>query len=288
MWSSLWTRLGRRATFWSKLVAFSSVLHVGLLFFMFFVYSWQDSIFEIQINRSILKSGAPIIFLPPSLKSPVVRKKTTARQTVVKKRVTKKIPKRVSQKKPPTTIAKKKPAPKKPVPKKSVTKKAVAKKTPVKKPLAKKQPIKKQPVKKKPVPKKISEKKIEKKRVPAKPLKKEATPVPVAKPVQVPVTETAPEGPQPIYIGQKELEKLSVQYEIEREVAKHWRPPAGLSKDLTCTIRVLVDWNGKARQVMIKQTSGVLAYDIPARGAIARLQLPKSLRGKEIDITFSQ
>jgi len=275
MWSSLWTRLGKRARFWLKLLAFSSVLHVALLFFMFFIYSGQNSIFEININRSILKSGAPIVFLPSLKVSPSKRAaKTISKKPVaVKKTVVKKSPVKK------TTIAKKKPVAKKTAPKKHV-----------KKPAVKKQPAKKTvSQKKKPLP----TKKTVKKNLPKKSLPKKSA-SPVKKPEKT-LTQKKPEPvkklqetPQPIYIGQKELEVLSVQYEIEREVAKHWRPPAGLSKDLTCTIHVLVDWNGKSKQAKVKKTSGVLIYDISARMAVAKLNLPKSVRGKEINITFNQ
>ncbi|MFC1842024.1 TonB C-terminal domain-containing protein, partial [Candidatus Dependentiae bacterium] len=81
---------------------------------------------------------------------------------------------------------------------------------------------------------------------------------------------------------------LRLQYEIENEIAKHWRPPAGLSKDLYCTINVLVDWNGNVKQSMVKRSSGVLIFDISARMAVAKLSLPKNVRGKEINITFNQ
>jgi len=334
MWSSLWTSLGRRARFWLKLLCVSSIGHVFFFFLLFFVYRGQHAVLEVNINRSILKSGAPIIFMPFSKTAPrakMVPKKTAIKKAMPKKTAPKKIaPKtlrqapadakamvdrqdeRVTKKQVPakrTTITKKKTVVKKPVVKKTpVKKKPIVKKIPVKKPMIKKKPsAKKTPAKKLLAKKKPTVKKPEIK----KPLVKKKSPVkkiPEKKPVvkkivkdRPVVTEqvlpekaagVAPEitcnGQQPIYIGQQELESFSVQYKIEQEVIKHWRPPPGISKDLTCTINVMVDWNGKPKKVVVSKSSGVLIYDISARTAIPKMNFPKGMRGKELNITFNQ
>jgi len=91
-----------------------------------------------------------------------------------------------------------------------------------------------------------------------------------------------------VYIGQHEVEILKIQYEVEREVAKYWRPPEGLSKDLSCAVNVLIDWDGRVTQVLVVKSSGVLMYDISARVAASKLVLPSSLYGKDINIVFNQ
>jgi len=300
MWSLLWTRLGRRAIFWVKLIIFSSVIHFPLLFFILFVYSGQSTIFAVQINRSILKSSAPIVFLPPSSKrrkvvssggvKRAVGKKSVAMQKKSKPVIAKKVPVKK------TTIAKKKEAVKRNISKKTVAKKASIKKiTPPKK---KNTPAKKNPVKKKSVTKKTKpsvkklikasqKKKIAKKqeKIPDKKIKEVVKPAELSPEV---ISTQVYTDQQPVYLGQKEIEQLTVEYQIECEIKKHWRPPAGLSKDLTCTIRILVDWNGKSRQIKIEKPSGALMYDISVRTAVAKLQLPKGFQGKEISITFNQ
>ncbi|MFC1842353.1 TonB C-terminal domain-containing protein [Candidatus Dependentiae bacterium] len=291
MLSLLWTRLGRRFTFWSKLVLFSSVLHLLGLFLVLFVYSGQKSTYHVNINRSILKSGAPIIFMNRRRvmqRKSTSRAKTGPRISVVKKPSVK--PKKTQNLK--TKIIKKRAKPKKPA-----AKTKVLKKKPEKKQVKKTKKIEKQKAK----PKKLVKKQVkpEKKRVSKKPEKKQAKPekkvlkAPLVVPTQS--THTVYTGEQKqahvqdaIYIGQQELEALKIQYEIEAEVKKHWRPPAGLSKDLSCTVNVLVDWNRKATKVQVAQSSGVLIYDVSARMAVSRLCLPSVLKGKEVHITFNQ
>ena len=313
MWSLLWIRLGRRLVFWCKLFSVASVGHLFLLFMILFVYSGQKSVFTVNINRSVLKSGAPIIFMP--LKRSVPR---VAKQIATQGRVTKKVSKSVAKpvfKKPPVkktppkntikkvvkkpilakkkALAKKKQAFKKPA-KKPVKKPAIPKKKPAPKKTVKK-PVKKEikkPVKK--VEKKVPEKKLgDHKKIKEKKLREEK----ITKPVKEIIQETqVPVGagssqeahPEAIYIGQQELEALKVQYEIEHEVAKYWRPPVGLSKELSCTITVLVDWNGFVNKVNVTKPSGALMFDIAARTAVAKLNLPKSVCGKEVNINFGQ
>ena len=93
----------------------------------------------------------------------------------------------------------------------------------------------------------------------------------------------------PIYVGQLEMAALQMQDEMQKEVSKSWQPPAGLPKHLQCTVRILIDWNGKPREAMVEKPSGVLMYDISARTAISQLQqLPRWAHGKEFTITFKQ
>jgi len=265
MWSLLWIRLPRRVLFWGKLFFVVSTLHLCLLFMMFFIYSGQKSVFTVNINRLRLKSGAPIIFMPlkKSVQKPVFTKRVSKKlvsknkiKKVVKKNVIKK-----TVKKP--VLAKKKASVKKVIPKKK--KPVIQKKTIIKKKLVseEKRPVlaKKIVPKKKPVVQEKTAKSIEK-------VAKEQKKI------------------EAIYVGQQELEALKVQYEIEREVTKHWVLPVGLSKELSCVISVLVDWNGTAKKVTVTKSSGALMFDIAARTAVAKLCLPKSVHGKEVNINF--
>ena len=300
MWSLLWIRLGRRKSFWSKLLLFSSVLHVVLLFSIFFIFSWQKSILEVNINRSILKSGAPIVFASCSLQSKKLStrsiiksqsiakpiKKQPVKKVVTQKSVQKKVvPKKIVAKKilvKKNTMIKKKPVPKKIMPKKIVSKKPVVKKLSVKKVLPKAKPVVKKSSVKKDRPQKVMKKNPVAKKI-VKPVVKHVVPKQEVKLD----TRAMQDCPIPVYIGKKEIESLSVEYEIEREVKKHWRPPAGLSKGLSCTMHILVDWSGRAKQSRVSKASGVLAFDISVRNAVPKMCLPKSVRGKELNITFN-
>ena len=93
---------------------------------------------------------------------------------------------------------------------------------------------------------------------------------------------------QPIYLGRHDLETLHFQDSIQSEVEEHWRPPVGLSKDLSCCVKVRVGWNGSIGHVKVEKSSGVLVYDISARMAVYKLKMPQMAKGKEINITFNQ
>ena len=92
----------------------------------------------------------------------------------------------------------------------------------------------------------------------------------------------------PVYVGQVEMEALRMQQQLQREMSQHWKPPVGLTKDLECVLKVLVDWSGNVSETGVNKSSGVLMYDISARTAVAQMQMPQWARGKEFNITFKQ
>jgi len=243
----------RRRAFWGKLLLFSSGLHLIILFSIFFLYRGQNAIYNVVINSSIVCSAADVRYLP-------LRK--TARPNF----------KAISEKK--MTPKQTKP---KPIPKKT----KALKSTKLAKPQPKKKraptPVKKQKLKKqKPVKKKSTPKAVQspKKKTMSKPaMKKE-------------VKSAAPK--KLIQLGRDDIEALKVGELIQHEVEKHWKPPAGLSKDLSCMVNMRVNWDGSIGTVTISKSSGVLIYDISARVAVSKLNLPKVARGKEINITFKQ
>ena len=264
----------RRKIFWAKLLLVSLVGHAFLLFLLLFAYKGHNFSYNITISRAIVRSGAPVVFLPwcKSIKQASV---SGARKNVVHKPVIKKVA--ATKKK--TTISA-------PIPKKKV-----AKKTPPKKPASKKNPTK-VVQKKKPVPKKKEEKKQQvAKKTPSKkilPQKVEQKPKhSVNKEKQVVATSGQQER-APIYVGRVEMEAMRMQDEMQTQVHKNWKPPVGLSKDLVCVLKVLVDWSGRAQETLVESSSGVLMYDIAARTAVARMQLPRWAYGKEFSITFKQ
>jgi len=282
MWSLLWTRLHRRVLFWAKLFSVAFIGHVLLLFIMLFVYSGQKSVFTVNINRSILKSGAPIIFMP--LKRSISKNICTesaqiiSKKPVVKKAVSKKaVHKNTLKKKSVLRQAQDEREKKAEEKKKPVSQK---KKAPVKKPVKK---VAKKPVKK--VKKSASEKKFAKPKIKNKTLEKKNIKKNKKKEMKKEVKNLSIH-PEAIYIGQQELEALKIQNEIESEVAKHWRAPVGLSKDLACTISVIIDWGGSVKKVTVTKSSGALMFDIAARTAIGKSCIPRSAYGKEVNINF--
>jgi hypothetical protein len=93
---------------------------------------------------------------------------------------------------------------------------------------------------------------------------------------------------QAVYVGQVEWDALQVQTDIKHEIERHWRPPAGLSRDLVCQIKVVVTWEGAVDSLVVVQRSGVLAYDVHARATVAAMKFPKATWGKELIIHFKQ
>lgn len=250
----------RRPFFWCKLIAVSLVGHLFLLFALLFAYKGSYFSFSVTINRSAISNGAPVVFLP--------FKKTVAKTSVKNLVATKKAKPKPKQKpKKKTTVASKK--------KVTPKKKTIAKSKPKPKKKAVKTAQKKKPVAKVAEKKKHSKKKIEKVAAKEK-----------SKPVVQKTIEAV--SAQPVYVGQLEMAALQMQDEMQQEVSKVWQPPAGLPKDLECTVKIVVDWSGKTQEAIVEQPSGVLMYDISARTAASKLCLPKAVRGKTVNIIFKQ
>ena len=91
-----------------------------------------------------------------------------------------------------------------------------------------------------------------------------------------------------LILGREDLASLKIYESIQEEVSQHWKPPVGLSKDLECKIKAVVDNGGKIKNISIEQASGVLAYDMSVRMAFMQVQMPKEVFGKEVILTFRQ
>ena len=81
-----------------------------------------------------------------------------------------------------------------------------------------------------------------------------------------------------IYVGQLEYEALQLQEAVQRELQTHWKPPIG-NTGLTCTIRIVIDWQGVISDTITEQTSGVLMFDMSAEQAINAMTFPKTAWG---------
>lgn len=259
----------KRKIFWSKLFLFSFVGHVFVLFFVLFVYKGHSFSYDVTVRTELLQ-GAPVVFVPLHK---VINKKTM-------EVVTKKIEKPAIKQ---TAIIKKVVSPKQLEIKKTTI--ASTKKAPVQKKI---EPIKKEPAKQVAQVKKVvsqpSQNVVKKTNVSPKSDQSKIAAISSCTKQPVAVTKEV----EPIYVGRLEMEALRLQKEMQNEVSKSWKPPVGLSKELECVLKVLVNWNGSVQDTEVEKSSGVLMYDISARTAVAKMQLPRWAYGKEFHITFKQ
>lgn len=280
-------KLPKKVQFWGKLLSLSLLLHSLVLCLIFFVYKGSYFAHTVAVDMSMLRSGAKVVYCPFQKTTKRVHKKKTRniashKNLAVKKTKKKSPPPKkkvvIKKKKPKTALASKsKPVVKKKPAKKNVTKKktqtAVKKSTDVKTmadKLVEKKPLK---VVEKKVPK-VKPKKIEKN-----------------KPVKVAQKESVEQGEQDIiYVGRIDKDILKMHEVIQQELQTVWQPPAGLSKELQCQLKVLVAWDGTVKDVAVEKTSGVVMYDVAARSSLASVPFDKCkwARGKEFSITFKQ
>lgn len=71
-------------------------------------------------------------------------------------------------------------------------------------------------------------------------------------------------------------------------IKERWRPPLGLSADLECALKIIINYQGIVQEVKVEKSSSVITYDIAARRAIKEISFPRQLYGKELIITFKQ
>ena len=90
------------------------------------------------------------------------------------------------------------------------------------------------------------------------------------------------------FVGYEQLESLTIQYRIQKSVQQHFKPPVGVSKSASCELSVQVNKQGKAQQVTMSKSSGIMVYDVSARGAIRHIEFPKEVWNKTITIVLGQ
>jgi len=248
-----------RLVFWSRVLLVSALMHTMLLFFLLCVYKGDNFSYHFSVDRAALHE-ANIIFLPLQKRAaPVVPKSQQsaqpdgAKQSKVAKAI-KKVRKVVEEPKPGTRLI-------------------AAPKPKGKKRLVKKNQIKKETLQNE----KSADKKIESKVEPAKEVSKSAAAEQATK-----IEEQA------LYLGQADLDALQIQDAISHEILNHWKPPTGLANNVSCQIKVQLGWEGKISSVAVQESSGIVIFDISARTAAGKMQLPKWAWGKELIITFNQ
>jgi len=90
------------------------------------------------------------------------------------------------------------------------------------------------------------------------------------------------------FIGYEQLDSLGVQNNIQQRVLQHFKSPVGIKKDVSCEISVLVGDSGKAKKVTVVRSSGILMYDVSARGAMYKIEFPQEVWNKTITIVLGQ
>lgn len=148
--------------------------------------------------------------------------------------------------------------------------------------------------------KKNKSQKIEQKKaaMPEKPTKEQPKPIEPEKALEIPeqikTAENIPVNSLPIgddnqnvlYVGQQEMDALQMQDYIQQEMAQYWSPPAGMRKNISCIIKVIIAFDGSISNLEVEQPSGVLIFDGAAKRAASQLTPPSWAYGKEILLTF--
>ncbi len=289
MWLWQQRKLLKKRIFLSKLFLISSILHLIFLLVLFFVYNDSFLSYHIEINKALLNPDVQIIVLPLHKVAP---KSVSCAQMSNQVKASPQGPSKHTVmhevKKQQTTLTQKEPVqpkkqqlqqPKTVQPKKDKPEKLPAKKVAQTAPKKSESNKTKQEKATKAITKKNNKqplKQNEKQGVLAQ--KQNRT---QQKPVQA-------EDKQIVYVGSQELEALQMHDAVQKEVVHHWKPPVGLSKELVCQIKMLINWEGNLETITVAQSSGVLLYDIAARSAVQKVSLPKWAWGKEFAITFKQ
>ena len=252
-WPKSWLPKGHRQ-FWCKLIGFSLLGHLILLFFGFF-YDKRD---KLQLTVFSQTRLVEVVVLPFYKKIPNVQKMVNE------------APKTSSQKS-------------KIVPKKVVTKEP-AKRVSVSKEVVKQEPKKTET--KKIAPQKIAPKKNDKIK-PVEPVKKiePVKPEPVKQEIK---QEVISEPNEPIYIGRHDLKNLQMAQELEAVIVKSWQPPLGFGPDTECTVELMVDGAGKVTNFVIKKSSNIVVYDLSVKRIFTQIVMPIGVRNKTLTIVFRQ
>lgn len=268
MWRLLHKNVSKQQYIRAQFILFSLLIHVVLIGPLLFIEFIPYKTYYLQANRSHIDDQAKVVLMP--LVKRVNQQPVKAAISTVKKSQP------VKKAKPKTTIKKE------PVKRTKPQQKAQPKPKPKPQPKPQSKP--------KQAPKKVQQKPIAKKAVHKAPQKM------VKKNTSNQTASAAAASKQPAqqsdenirYVGREELEEIQMQEIITEKLVERWKPPVGLSKDLFCEVKMIVDAQGVVKQVCVHKASGVLIYDVSARLAAQGIELPQWARGKEFYIIFKQ
>lgn len=133
-----------------------------------------------------------------------------------------------------------------------------------------------------------------KKELPKAPPIKKVAPVNTAPKPTPPKIVEAPKKEEPALITASdvvEIERyahisLEEMTRLHRIIAEHWHPPIASYEGAQCTIEAFVSQSGMVDKVSVAASSGILMFDIAARGALHGVRMPTWTHGKSLLITF--
>lgn len=263
----------------TKITGASIFGHLCVLFSLFILYRGNEQ-YHILVTGSMIDSDVPIVFLPmhkslkqnggsaksSSASASVLKNSDTHAITSAKKGTIAVAPAEVKSKKNPSRRIKGAPQDEK-------VKKNKAKKSIKEKILRQAQD-------------ELNKKKIEEKPKPVEPEKAIETPQ-ITNQMQTEAIHAEPvEAQNVLYVGQQEMDALQMHDYIQQEMAQHWSPPSGMRKNISCTIKVMIGFDGTISNIDVEQSSGVLIFDGAAKRAATQLTPPQWAYGKEIVLTF--
>lgn len=91
-----------------------------------------------------------------------------------------------------------------------------------------------------------------------------------------------------IYVDKETYAVLQIAQELQHAIAQCWAPPAGIASDTNCDIQVVVNAQGKVKEIVMVKKSGVAVYDMAARTALQQAVYPKLVWGRTIVVHFDE
>lgn len=111
----------------------------------------------------------------------------------------------------------------------------------------------------------------------------------IEKPLEI-IPEKTVESPvlpeEPFVLSVHEYTEYQVHKEIVDAVCRWWQLPLGAEAEKNCVIMVKVSESGACQELVVKESSGIPAYDIAAKSAVLKAQFPKIVWGKECVFQF--
>lgn len=89
-----------------------------------------------------------------------------------------------------------------------------------------------------------------------------------------------------IYVGRDDLREMQTQHVVADALQKHWQAPSGIAQDTLCHISFDVDKEGRACNIIMKQNSKVLIFDVAARTAVVHAHFSPAAQGKQFTVAF--
>ncbi|MBY0109842.1 MAG: TonB C-terminal domain-containing protein [Candidatus Babeliaceae bacterium] len=105
----------------------------------------------------------------------------------------------------------------------------------------------------------------------------------IIEPVRTTQTAAAQE---PLVLSVYEYNDQRQMFEVVDAIRRWWQPPMGVHPEAQCMIMVTISPTGACQDVVVRQSSGIPAYDISAKSAILKSSFPKVVWGKQCILQF--